>query len=156
MLASLIFGACSSEDQQIRERLTDFAAQVVHRPEEAQAARNTRITAKLHDSFAEVVEVEGEDLASRRLERTELLQLLAVGISPPIAALDLTDLDVRLGEPPATTTVHGAIVTSSSQPGDLHGQASKFSVDLQKTGGQWRVVRLWLGQPRVELPEARP
>lgn len=153
---SIGLSACSSEEDKIREGLLSAARHIQGRNDEPMAERAARLRSELSTALAPEVEIEGEAVASQRLTKPELLELLSLGFEPPATVIQLSDLDVRLGAGDRSAVAKGTALASSSQPGDLHGLQTKFTLDLEHQQGAWRVVRVWLSKARQELPEARP
>jgi hypothetical protein len=154
--ATLCCLACSSDEEKVKDLVVQLAQQIPLRETEPLPVRALRIQSEFRPVFPAQIDIMGSLVPPMRYEREEVLGGLTSLNGHRIAHLTIEDVDVRIESNHGTARVRGVGVFSESQPGDLHASRAKFELDLLKQGGAYVIERVWLDDPRQDLPEARP
>lgn len=151
-----VSAGCSSDEDQVRELVTELASQTALRDGEALAFRAIRIQKDFRPALSESIDVDGSLLPPKRYDRDLVLRGLISMRGYRYADVALEALDVRVVSEAGHASVQGIAVLSQTQPGDLHAERMPFKLALEKVGSAWLITRAWFGASRQDAPEARP
>lgn len=147
---------CEDERDRVSDLIHEMAREVPVRASESTTERKLRVEKQVAPHLTDDFQLVAPWLDQPEDRRFAVVALIGLPDLAPVASLDVRSVDVELSASGRRAVARGTARISDSQVADLHGFDLPYTVDLQKVGPAWRLVRVTLDAPQRGLPEARP